>query len=535
MSKRLIFVILICFLHLSNVLKAEKNDDFYTLLDKSIEKLYQNPEECIVFTQGIILNQQSIERRNLLQNVISQAYAMKGEYIQSIRVSLDVETLDSYNTPSDFAKFYSDYVLAEQYQNLQLYNQSQKLIDQLLKEERPSLKDNANYLITFAKLYQLQALNYLVLKDYTKALEFFNKSDESLKISSKENKILLIENSIFRASVFRQIGHLDESKAQLLNILKDLESNPDYNFLFALASHRLAYVYFLENNYQLAIDVNEKALNRIDNYEYLGMKNVIYSSLAKNYLAINNKEKYKENNTLFSESKVELESNQKEGIRYLLKLTEAHESNSFSYLADSEKSKSFYIGIASCILVVGLLFYLISENKRSIEAKKQFVFFEKQNKKLDQAINSYQQDKLEEIVDEIQIKETKRNLIIGKETEDEILEKLKDFEKSNRFLSKEMSLAVLAGQFETNTKYLSEVINKYKGKNFNSYINELRVNYIAYLMKENPEFLNYKVSYLAEVSGFSSHSSFTTVFKSITGMSPNVYIQQLNQMRNEEV
>lgn len=161
----------------------------------------------------------------------------------------------------------------------------------------------------------------------------------------------------------------------MLNILKDLESNPDYNFLFALASHRLAYVYFLENNYQLAIDVNEKALNRIDNYEYLGMKNVIYSSLAKNYLAINNKEKYKENNTLFSESKVELESNQKEGIRYLLKLTEAHESNSFSYLADSEKSKSFYIGIASCILVVGLLFYLILENKRSIEAKKQFVFF----------------------------------------------------------------------------------------------------------------------------------------------------------------
>lgn len=107
----------------------------------------------------------------------------------------------------------------------------------------------------------------------------------------------------------------------MLNILKDLESNPDYNFLFALASHRLAYVYFLENNYQLAIDVNEKALNRIDNYEYLGMKNVIYSSLAKNYLAINNKEKYKENNKLFSESKVELESNQKEGIRYLLKLT----------------------------------------------------------------------------------------------------------------------------------------------------------------------------------------------------------------------
>lgn len=99
-------------------------------------------------------------------------------------------------------------------------------------------------------------------------------------------------------------------------------------------------------------------------------------------------------------------------------------------------------------------------------------------------------------------------------------------EKTKRFLNKNMSLANLAAQLDTNTKYLSEVINKYKGKNFNMYINELRVNHIAYLLKEDPVYLNYKVSYLAEVSGFSSHSSFTTVFKSITGMSPNAYIQQ---------
>ncbi|MBS7332687.1 MAG: helix-turn-helix transcriptional regulator [Weeksellaceae bacterium] len=521
-------------MHLTSLLKAEKNDDFFTLFDKSIEKLYQNPEECIVFTQGIILNQQNIERRNLLQNIISQAYAMKGEYIQSIRVSLDVETLDSYKTPSDFAKFYSDYVLAEQYQNLQLYNQSQKLIDQLLKEEQPSLKDNANYLITFAKLYQLQALNYLVLKDYTKALEFFNKSDDSLKLSSKENTILLIENSIFKASVLRQLGHLDQSKAQLLKILKDLESNPEYNFLFALASHRLAYVYFLENNYQLAIEINEKALKKIDNYEYLGMKNLIYSGLAKSYLAINNKDKYKEYDKLYADSKEDLDINQKEGIRYLLKLTEAHEKNSYSFLFESEKSKSIYIAIASFVVLIALVIYLIFENKRNEEVKKQLAFFKKQNQKFDLAMNSFQQIKEVETENEIQLKENKRNLVISKNTEVEILEKLKDFEKSNRYLSKEMSLAVLAGQFETNTKYLSEVINKYKGKNFNSYINELRVNYIAYLMKENPEFLNYKVSYLAEVSGFSSHSSFTTVFKSITGMSPNVYIQQLNQIKNEE-
>ena len=55
-----------------------------------------------------------------------------------------------------------------------------------------------------------------------------------------------------------------------------------------------------------------------------------------------------------------------------------------------------------------------------------------------------------------------------------------------KFLNKDMSLALLASHLETNTKYLSEVINKYKGKNFNVYINELRINYIVSKLKTNP-------------------------------------------------
>ena len=90
-----------------------------------------------------------------------------------------------------------------------------------------------------------------------------------------------------------------------------------------------------------------------------------------------------------------------------------------------------------------------------------------------------------------------------------------------------MSLAILSVQTGINTKYLSEVINNNKGKNFNGYINELRINHIARLLKTDPAYLNYKVSYLAEYSGFSSHGAFTNVFKSVTGMSPYTYIQEI--------
>jgi YesN/AraC family two-component response regulator len=124
---------------------------------------------------------------------------------------------------------------------------------------------------------------------------------------------------------------------------------------------------------------------------------------------------------------------------------------------------------------------------------------------------------------------SKKTLFIPIETENSILDKLKRFETTTRFTHKDMSLAYLASQFDTNTKYLSEVINKHKGRHFNIYINELRVKYIIEKLKKEPLYLNYKVSYLAKESGFASHSNFATVFRSITGTSPTTFINLLKR------
>lgn len=69
--------------------------------------------------------------------------------------------------------------------------------------------------------------------------------------------------------------------------------------------------------------------------------------------------------------------------------------------------------------------------------------------------------------------------------------------------------------------------------NFNAYINKLRINYIVEKLKNEPNFISYKISYLAENSGFSSHSSFATVFKSITGISPVTFIDLLRKEKEE--
>lgn len=116
---------------------------------------------------------------------------------------------------------------------------------------------------------------------------------------------------------------------------------------------------------------------------------------------------------------------------------------------------------------------------------------------------------------------------ITEETADALLLKLEKFEKSKNVIKKDVSLTWLANHLNTNTRYLSEVIKKHKGKSFNNYINGLRINYILELLYEEPKHREYKISYLAELCGFSSREVFTTIFKKETGISPSYFIDNL--------
>jgi len=77
----------------------------------------------------------------------------------------------------------------------------------------------------------------------------------------------------------------------------------------------------------------------------------------------------------------------------------------------------------------------------------------------------------------------------------------------------------------TNTTYLSEVINKHKNKNFNSYVNDLKIGYIINKIYTDPKYHTYKITYLADECGL-PYSSFVSAFKEYTGMTPSAFIKQ---------
>lgn len=510
----------------SVLIKGQSGPDFSILADKAFQKLYQNPDDCISYSQSLLISDQNQEHRIVLQNIISQAYAMKGDYIQSVNSYSQKEDAREKENLSYFLQAAGDYNLADQYQNLDLYNQSQRIISTLLADYKLLKGDNPWINVITAKLYQLQALNSGINRNYADALGNLNKSDEYLGFSNQENKILEMENKIFRASFLMRQNKLEEAKYLLESTLVLAEKSADYYFIQALAYENMSRYYFLKEDYHTATEILEKGLSRIENLPYNTLKAKIYESLSKNYLALHHDEKYHQYNKLYSEFRAKLDSNTKEGIRYIVRLVETNQNNNIEFQKQKQLKKISFMSGGFLIIIIGLLIYFLSLKSSHKDLRKQSEFFEKQ-KNLEQTAPQAVAKEASDI-DKINEKDPNK---ISKEKEGEILQKLEEWEKQQRYLDKSMTLSVLSSQMGVNTKYLSEVINSSKGKNFNGYINELRINHMARLLRTDSVYLNYKVSYLAEYSGFSSHSAFTTVFKSVTGMSPNAYIQEISKSR----
>lgn len=174
--------------------------------------------------------------------------------------------------------------------------------------------------------------------------------------------------------------------------------------------------------------------------------------------------------------------------------------------------------IAFLLLVAYLIYYFVLRNKANMANAE----FEKQN-----IYKEYEQ----KLSDQLKDFQASNAFSIPEKTENMILSKLEIFEGSKEVTNPHLSLAVLAKRLDTNSKYLSEIINKHKQKNFNNYLNELRVKYIISKLQQNPEYLQYKTSYLAEEAGFASRTTFTTIFKNIAGKSPSQFIDELKNQQ----
>lgn len=188
------------------------------------------------------------------------------------------------------------------------------------------------------------------------------------------------------------------------------------------------------------------------------------------------------------------------------------------------------------IIIIGLIVYYISKNNNKVSQGTILAPDVKSKIDIEEFSSDLVENKLIEKVDFKSIPEQIANetkvvssLSISSKTENDLLKKLELFEKNKGFIKKDINLATLSKQFETNTKYLSEIIKIHRQKPFNSYLNELRVYYIVNRIKNEPKYINTKVSYLASDCGFTSHSTFTTIFTQIMNESPSAFLKRIKE------
>jgi len=90
------------------------------------------------------------------------------------------------------------------------------------------------------------------------------------------------------------------------------------------------------------------------------------------------------------------------------------------------------------------------------------------------------------------------------------------------FMDPALSLEALAAQLEVAPRKLSELINQHLGQNFMSLINQYRID-LAKEKLHTPEENKYTISEIMYAVGFNSKSSFNTLFKKYTGLTPSEF------------
>ncbi|MEW7289951.1 helix-turn-helix domain-containing protein [Aquimarina sp. 2304DJ70-9] len=110
---------------------------------------------------------------------------------------------------------------------------------------------------------------------------------------------------------------------------------------------------------------------------------------------------------------------------------------------------------------------------------------------------------------------------------DKILSNLKSFEESKKFVNREINLNHVALELNTNSKYLSKVVNLHKEKTFTQYINDLRIDYFIDQFQKDKKYSNYTIKAIAEEVGFNTANAFSKAFYKKTGKYPSDFIKEL--------
>lgn len=94
--------------------------------------------------------------------------------------------------------------------------------------------------------------------------------------------------------------------------------------------------------------------------------------------------------------------------------------------------------------------------------------------------------------------------------------------KKKKYRDKDYSAKLLAEELNTNTRYVSAVVNVCFNMNYTSLVNKYRVEYAKKLLSSK-RYRNLNMEEISDMVGFSNRQSFYASFYKFTGITPRKY------------
>lgn len=372
--------------------------------------------------------------------------------------------------------------------------------DLIAKDSINYVEDYINYHMFLAKAYQAEkmldsAMSYIdkgiIIANYYKDIEgkaylfelkgknrtaqrIFPEAYTNLKASKEIFTELGNEKQVSKIMCLLADYHFQNGEAtQALNLLSDLEARNTKKLL-------------LETDYYDALVLQANIYKSTKQFEKESSYRQKSAEIQKEILANENKATVFQTATQYEIEKIK---------------------NKFETQHQKDE-KRFYIFLSIAITVIsvfGLLLY------------RQF------NKKtIDTAI-----EKSTEVIAPKKEKAPSQTSIKSDKTVDEILLKLKNLEAQEFYLNPKYNLYATAKKIETNTTYLSTILNTHKKMTFTEYLNNLRIQYTLTRLEEDKKFRMYTIKAIAKEVGYKSHGSFSRAFKAKTGENPSTYLKKI--------
>lgn len=405
--------------------------------------------------------------------------------------------------------------IAHQYVQLNLNDKAKFYLGNAIKQiTRLPDGDNKRLLNTLSYL-EIGNINFDE-ENYQIASNFYKKSLTEIERVKNSNEQVVYHKRRSLYNIGNSYYYLKNDSAEIY-LNKALIIKNDYNKeLVYFIYNALSQVYAERKEYQRAIDTLRIVLKNQNNLDKRFLSDVYYN-ISQNYKSLNDQPQYSHYNEAFIELTKSIKNSEMNAISTAINAEQKDYIEAISDADDTKKNILIVSSVSVLILACAVVF-LLNRRKKEKQAFKNIIL------KLESDKNFINDSRTAPVEKQRDLSSQVPNAV-----EKDLLEKLQKFERSEKFTNSKLNIAGLALQLKTNTSYLSEVINKYKGKNFNTYINELRIEYICQKIYSNKEYHQYKISYLAEECGFASHSSFATVFRNITGISPSVFIREASR------